>query len=281
MQPPQGPPGGYPPPPGQPPGYGQQPQQPGYEQQPPQQPGYGQPPQQPGYGQPPQQPGYGQPPQQPGYGQPPQPDYGQQQGFPQPPQGAPQADKPKAAGHEKLKAVGVIMILFGIVSLFTSAFFTMSASKPVSFQLPPEGGTVGPIKTKAENTVLLIELKQHMNSNGWIFVEGEVMDDDEEYLFGFGEELWHESGYDGGPWTEWKTDFDLKVTIPEKGTFYLGFKTESQPAATTPINVKVEQKVGSTVPHFAAGLLGLILGFVLFRIAAKQAEQADAPSWLT
>ena len=255
MQPPQGPPGGYPPPPG-----------------------HGQPP----HGQPQQ--GYGQPQQ--GYPQQPQPGYPQapQQGHPQPPpqpQDAPEADKPKVPGHEKLKAIGIIMILFGIVSLITSAFFTMGANEPVAYQLPPEGGTVGPIVTEEENTVLLIEIKQHMSSNGWIFVEGEVMDDDEEYLFGFGEELWHESGYDEGPWTEWKTDFDLKVTLPEKGTFYLGFKTESQPAATTPINVKVQKKVGSSVPHFAAGLLGLIFGFVLYRIAAKQAEQADAPSWLT
>jgi len=248
MQPPQGPPGGY----------GQPPQQQGYGQQTPQ-----------GYGaqQPPQ--GYPQPPgQQPGYA-------GAQ------PPAAPEPEKPKVPGYEKLKAVGIIMILFGIVSLITSAFFTMDAGKPVTFQLPAQGGTVGPITTKQKDTVLLLDVSQYMNENGWIFVEGEVQNADEEYLFGFGDELWHESGYDEGPWTEWHTDFDLKVTLPDEGTYYLGFTTQSKPPATAPIVVKVEQKVGSTVPHFAAGLLGLIFGFIVFRIAAKQAEQADAPSWLT
>ena len=62
------------------------------------------------------------------------------------------------------------------------------------------------------------------NNNDWSAVTGNVLDQDKNYLFGFGQEFWKESGYDSdGRWTESKTKYDMKVTLP-KGIYYLEFE---------------------------------------------------------
>jgi hypothetical protein len=187
--------------------------------------------------------------------------------------GTDSAASKKPGWPEQLKAIGIILVLLGIVSLITSAVFTSGKGKKVDVALDANGGTIGPIKTKRANTVLAIEVQQALPSDGWVFVDGEVLDGDEEYLFGFGDELWRESGYDEGRWTESKNDFDIKITLPEAGTYYLDLKTEAKPAATQPLRVKVQPIVGSTIPHFVLGMFSLLFGFVLFRYAARTLER--------
>ena len=299
------PPGGGPggagpsgqPQPGQP-GAGQQQPQAGYPTQPgygaagqPQQPGYGAPGQQPGYGPPPQQPDYGAPGQQPGYGAPgtQQPGYvpPQQSGYGAPGQPAPQAPgygapqsaesfqpvKPiKSATERKrelgrtVRIAGVMIFLFGVVCLITSAMFGSDDGKTVSGTLPPSGGNIGPIVVSNDNTVLEFSVKQKLNGYGWSYLDGEMLDQNKEYLFGFGYEFWHETGYDEGRWDQQKNKFDFKLTVPKKGTYYAHLYTE-QPSYK-PIGGDIQAWItpikGSSVPYFAAGIVGLIGGIFFF-----------------
>lgn len=191
-------------------------------------------------------------------------------------------------GYETMRAVGLVLMGFGIVSLITALFFTGGRGKSVTKSLPAEGGIVGPIEVSKDNTVLEVGVRQPLNKDGWSFIEGEVLDKDQEYLFGFGEEVWRESGYDQGYWSETDDAFDLKVTIPKKGTYFLSFTTESAPTMSLRrtslrrrkndrpvagnIWITVQPKMGSTVPFFIAGLVGLILGFIVNRIGAAGAN---------
>ena len=54
-------------------------------------------------------------------------------------------------------------------------------------------------------------------------------------LFSFGEELWHETGYDEGHWREQNNAFNMDITFPNPGTYYIRFSSES---SQLPRNVK-------------------------------------------
>jgi hypothetical protein len=125
------------------------------------------------------------------------------------------------------------------------------------------------------NTVLEVDVAQPFRADGWSYVEAEVQDEEGEYLFGFGEELWAESGYDEGPWHEEKNDYDLSVTIPERGSYYLAFVGQGADAAyggyspAIETRVTVSKKKGSSLPFFAAGVLALVVGALMFMASLK------------
>jgi hypothetical protein len=271
---------------------GQQPQQPGYGV-PPQQPGYGAPgqPQQPGYGVPPQQPGYGAPGQQPDYGAPGQPQPGyvppQQPGYGAPGQPDPQApgygapqppgsfqpvnpiksetDRKREVGRT-VRIAGMMIFVFGILCLITSAVFGSDDGKTVSGTLPSSGGILGPIVVSKDNTVLEFTVKETLNGYGWSYLDGEMLDQNKEYLFGFGYEFWHETGYDEGRWDEQKNKFDFKLTVPKKGTYFAHLYTEQPTYKQIGGNIQawITPVKGSSVPYFAAGIVGLIGGIFFF-----------------
>ncbi len=160
---------------------------------------------------------------------------------------------------------GIVTFVFGLLFLITSAVFTSEDGKAIKSAMPATGGIVGPITVAKDNQVLLIEVKQRLNGLGWSYVNGEMLDAEQEFLFGFGYELWHETGYDEGHWDEQENNYDIKVTVPKKGTYFASFDTEQQPGVPIggDINVKITPKLGSAVPHFAAGLLLLVFGLML------------------
>ena len=93
--------------------------------------------------------------------------------------------------------------------------------------LPSGGGTLGPIHVEGDRGIYKIHVSQRIiNDNDWSYVTGEVLDENKNYLFGFGQEFWKASGYDSeGHWTERKTDYATKVTL-QKGTYFLNFEFE-------------------------------------------------------
>jgi len=134
-----------------------------------------------------------------------------------------QASIDRWGNRPRARAVGIVLSLFGLLCIVTALVLSGSGKRELKAKLPPEGGQVGPVVVKKANTVLAINVEQQFRVDGWSYLEGEVLDADENYLFGFGDELWAESGYDEGNWHEEKNDYDLYVTIPEPGTYYLGF----------------------------------------------------------
>ncbi|MCA9629720.1 MAG: hypothetical protein KC766_18725 [Myxococcales bacterium] len=188
------------------------------------------------------------------------------------------------AQHRRARFVallGLLTFAFGVICMLTSLYFTFDAGKAVRGSFGPEGGTVGPFQTTEDNQVLEIDFRQHINGYGWAYISGEIEDAEQEPLLGFGGEAWHEQGYDDGHWDEREEEFELKVTVPEKGTYYAAFEVEQQPNSPVggQMDVSITPKAGSAVPHFAAGLFGLILGVVLgvagFMMVPVQVEVED------
>lgn len=188
-----------------------------------------------------------------------------------------------ASRSEKIRAASTLTLLFAAVAIITSFFMAVSTGASEWKTVPKKDGIYGPIEIDEPGQVLLVEVRQPIKQdNVWSFVTGELLDAQQEYLFSFGEELWQEAGYDGGHWRESKESFDTKLTIPEKGTYYLSFSTEtgrtkarrrrgsrsSSSEIGAQLKVRVEKKAGSGVPLFAAGFLAIILGLVMRATAA-------------
>lgn len=112
-----------------------------------------------------------------------------------------------------------------------------------------------------------VEMRQTIRgTNYWSFVTVEVLDDDGDYLTGFGVEFWHESGYDEGRWEESDTRESAFVTIPKAGTYTLAVLTESNAdrGRLSPIQMAFERTLGDPGPLRTGGWVALVLGVALW-----------------
>lgn len=174
--------------------------------------------------------------------------------------------------------VASVFIIWGLISILTSWFYNGTTSKhseqfnpsqitkprlqtnPLQALTKPSGKIMGPITIDSPYTVALIKIKTNIPVQSWAFVEGEVLNEDKEYLFSFGKELWHETGRDSdGAWKEENDTYKMKVTFPQKGKYYINFKTESSRSSYT-IDVTIYKKRGSSLPHLWFGIFALIMG---------------------
>jgi hypothetical protein len=160
----------------------------------------------------------------------------------------------------------VLLFAFAIVSGFSALLTGLSAGEPLQRRLDASGGLVGPITVQEDGTVLQIEVRQDPGNQSWSFVGGEVLDAGKNYLFGFGEEMWHETGYDSdGYWSETKSSYDVKIRLP-RGQYYLNFSGEKQPGSNPgSVRVTVEEKLGSSIPFWILALLALLAAVLCYR----------------
>ena len=167
-------------------------------------------------------------------------------------------DQVKKEAHNK---IAIVLLAFAGLCFITSLILNMNVGSKIKESIPSSGGMVGPVEVKKDYSVYLIKVKQSLNSYGTSsFVSGDVLDEKKEYLFGFGKEFWKETGYDSdGRWSEAVTDYDVKLTFPKKGTYYLAFNTEmSSPRAGGVVQVTVQPKRGSSLAHFVLGIIAII-----------------------
>jgi len=166
-----------------------------------------------------------------------------------------------------LTQIAIALIVFGSICLISALFVNFSRGKSISKSLPLQGGIVGPIQVKKDRTVYLVEVFQRVNYGQWSSVTGNVLDQDKNYLFGFGEELWAESGRDSeGTWAESKNSYKMKMTL-QKGTYYFEFESERSRNVSGNITILVHRKRGSPLPFLIAGIIALIIGVVVNEIA--------------
>ncbi len=165
------------------------------------------------------------------------------------------------AKKEEYRKVALVLLAFAALCFITSLFLNMNVGNTLKASVPATGGIIGPLEVKKDFSVYEIKVNQYMPSYGqWSFVGGDVLDENKEYLFGFGKELWKEKGYDSdGSWSEAVTNYDMKVTFPKKGDFYLQFNAEmSRPNAAGEIGVIISPKRGSSLAHVILGIISLI-----------------------
>lgn len=166
------------------------------------------------------------------------------------------------ANEEKIK-IGWALLGFAVLFFITSLVLNSNVGEPITKILSPADNIVGPIEVRENNEVYQIKISQPIRAYGtWSVVEGSVLDENKNYLFGFSDELGSYAGRDSeGSWAEVKNDYEMKMTMPQKGTYYLSFSFETNnPRAVDPIRVTVARKKGSSLALFWAGMIAFVFG---------------------
>jgi hypothetical protein len=145
-----------------------------------------------------------------------------------------------------------------------SAFGLVVNSKDQKYKTIP----VGPIQINKPNTVYYFDITSDIPVNSWGFLEGEILDKNKDYVFSFGKELWHETGYDEGRWEEADEIMDYKITFPDKGTYYLQVKAES-PQPLNYAKITISKLNGSSLPHLWLGIFGIIAAIIFNEIRSS------------
>jgi hypothetical protein len=189
-----------------------------------------------------------------------------------------------------LGKVATVFIAFGILSLITAWIFSMETQRLfsdtvrtyVSPSVPSQEvvageqedanknvATIGPITVQKYKEVYKITIASSLPNDNWVFVEGEVLDAEKEYLFSFGKELWSETGYDDeGAWRESDNSYSMKITFPQPGQYYLNLKSSGSYNPDT-VQVTISKKLGSSIPHMVFGIFTLLIGISLYEIRNK------------
>lgn len=170
-----------------------------------------------------------------------------------------------------------VLLIFSIVCFITMFILNNSVNQNLVKNLPVKGGILGPINVKKDHSVYSIIIQQPLNSfDVWSFVNGSVLDKNKEFLFGFGKELWSEEGYDdGGHWTEQENNYEIKVTFPTKGTYYLEFESENNSSNVGEITVQVSQKIASSLIFDDLGAISLVIAVIILLIILNKIDVED------
>ena len=162
----------------------------------------------------------------------------------------------------KMNKYGLSFLVFGLICLFTAGILSSHTGNSIKQNIPPTGGKFGPIKIQEKNEVVEIEVAQRVGDKHWSAIEAKVVDAKDNYLFAFSEELWFETGYDAdGRWQEGKNQYDISVTFPEPGNYFIHFSSANSDGSNVGgIRVEANKKVGSSIIHLWLGCLSLIIG---------------------
>jgi hypothetical protein len=170
-----------------------------------------------------------------------------------------------------------ILFVFSIISFITMGQLDSNISPALKTSLPKTGGLIGPVEIKKDNTVCTIKSYQDVALNQSSFLTGNVLDENKQYLFGFGKDLWNEEGNDDeGYWHETENNYETRVTFPIKGKYYFEFETEAtDPNQISDMYVEIVQKQASSLIFQWFGWLSLIAAGILFVMANPQLFEGD------
>ncbi|HEV7321415.1 MAG TPA: hypothetical protein VGO04_22655 [Ensifer sp.] len=185
--------------------------------------------------------------------------------------------------------IASVYLVFGLLGLFTAWVFSWQSEKifagppnpaasvaatdepqEAGEQVPTQNfGLIGPFSVTKANEVFRVTVAADVQVNRWSFVEAELLDAERDYLFSFGQELWHETGWDSdGSWAEADETYEMKLTVPSAGQYYLNIKTQGA-VAPNYVTVAIHRVYGSSIPHLIFGVLTLLIGIVLNEIANR------------
>lgn len=161
------------------------------------------------------------------------------------------------------KNLARILIAFAIVCFFYSC--VLNGDKPGSSNhiLKKDGQIIGPIHVKQDQSVYSVRVKEILKVGQYSTVNLALLDANKKYLFSFGDDLWAEEGYDSeGYWKETKEYYDIKLTIPEAGKYFLqaGIETSKNKSR---VHVEIVPKNGSSLPFLWLGVFVLITAIVM------------------
>lgn len=118
-----------------------------------------------------------------------------------------------------------VVILFAVLFAATAFVFSIEASgKP---ERVAADKLFGPVEIRRANQLVTFELTHFSPRESWSYIEGEVLTADKKTVMSFGGDYYHESGYDGGRWTERQKEQTVVARFPKPGQYFLKFKVES------------------------------------------------------
>ena len=157
----------------------------------------------------------------------------------------------------------LIMVIFCCACFWTSLNMENTVVTKKSYNYLQEGSIYGPIKVKKGQSKICTIKANFTGDNTNTYLSGEVLDEDKDTLYEFGKDFWHESGYDSeGYWSESERNMKADLTFSEEGTYYIQFNTEDNSMYN--INVRIEVKKGTGIPHLMMGTIVLILLCIIF-----------------
>ncbi|MEM7617531.1 MAG: hypothetical protein AAF195_04035 [Pseudomonadota bacterium] len=166
-----------------------------------------------------------------------------------------------------LGKIATVFIVFGLLSLITSWVYSFETEKVASSSFKPNktgvSAEVGPINSRKNNETYKITVRADLASQSWSHIEGQVLDSKKKFLFSFGKELSYYSGRSSdGNWVEKEDNYSINITFPQVGTYYLKFNSESDRSPRN-IEVKINKKRGSILPHLWFGIILIIIGLIV------------------
>ncbi len=172
----------------------------------------------------------------------------------------------------------IILILLAYSAACVTAIihFSETVSVAAAENLGKEGGSIGPIEVKKENTAYTVKVSQPVALNAWSAINIDVFDEAGEYLFSFNGDMWHESGYDEGYWEEETSTFDLDVNFNKPGKYTLDVSVESSDVNNVnDLFVSVEERRGSAILFYWMIFASIILAFIVLKI--KKVKKSPKP----
>ncbi len=157
-----------------------------------------------------------------------------------------------------------LFIFYGVLCLLTAMILSIDTKKIPPANIFVSGGEYGPITTTSNNSVVDIGLEHRLPTGTWNAIEVAVLDENKNYLFSFADEVWHEVGHDSdGRWEEDVSKFNMEITFPKAGNYYLALTTEN-PAIdqNSIVTVRSSVELGSNILFLWFGWITLIIGIV-------------------
>lgn len=179
--------------------------------------------------------------------------------------------------------VGLALFAWGMISFLIAGYFAISQktdrydismlqnSSQNKMNVKPgvqPANQIGPILVEKPGETFEIFVRSGVPANRWAFIETEIVDQNEEYLYSFGQELWHETGRDSdGAWRERRSNFDTNITFPQPGLYYINFWTnKSYKTRNDKMRVVISKRNGSSVLHNWLGIILIVIGLVMIEI---------------
>lgn len=174
--------------------------------------------------------------------------------------------------------VSLVIILFAVLFAATAVVFSIESSGKA--QRVRASALYGPVKVRRANEVITFELVHYSPSESWSYIEGEVLNAEKKTVMSFGGDYYHESGYDGGRWTERQKEQTVIARFPKPGDYYLKFKVETGAKYSkkgvdvtdqTSISVRTIRHIGGSgmLDYIAILLIVVAFGLLLFHHRSK------------
>ena len=177
---------------------------------------------------------------------------------------------------KRLSWIGWSLMIFALLSFIAEHYFDepLTDTPKQQFELPRKGGVAGPFKVMQDDATIKFHVRQLGVPLGkWYAVDVEVLDDKKQYMFGFGDEFWHESGHDSdGSWQQAHERMAMHAHFEKAGEYYLklSYETNDKKRNIMGYRLWVTHVVGSSILFDWLTIISFWLGLFVLLIRYRE-----------